>query len=60
MSVTTYDTESYELAKHFLNDDPRWLKLNTHDRERTLDELARDIQQAVEDYCGWLDDGRSR
>jgi hypothetical protein len=48
MSVTTYDPASYELAEHFLQDepcrkDPELYKKHCHS-------LALDIQQAVEDW----------
>lgn len=49
MIVRTYDVKCHELALHFLADEhlsPEMLKINA-------DELARHIQQAIED---WLAD----
>ncbi len=60
MTGKTYDPKSYDLAHHFLVDDPRWLKLNAKDQLRAIDELAKEIQTAVEDYCENLADGGSR
>ncbi len=44
MTVTTYDEKSYELAEHFLQDEP---SLNT---KAGRDDLAKAIQAAVEDW----------
>lgn len=44
MTVKTYDSKSADLAEHFLQDEPHlW-------NDRRVEELARVIQQAVEDY----------
>lgn len=59
MTVKTYDPRSYDLAYVFLVDDPRWLKLNTTDQLRAVDELAREIQTAIEDWLSDLADGGS-
>lgn len=59
MTVKTYDTKSYELAEHFLTDDPRWLKLNEQDANRAVDELAKEIQTTIEDWLNDLADGGS-
>lgn len=44
MTVKTYDEKSYELAEHFLADEP---SLDTLDK---VHHLALHIQQAVEDW----------
>lgn len=49
MTVKTYDPKSYELAEHFLQDEPN---LNT---EGGCINLAKTIQAAVE---GWFEDQR--
>lgn len=49
----TYNIKTHELAGHFLDDDPRWLKLNAGDQRRAVHELAETIQSAIE---GWLED----
>lgn len=46
--AATYDEKSYELAKHFLSDEP---SLNTFAARTTL---ARAIQQAVEDEIEFM------
>ncbi len=54
MTVKSYDQKSYDLARDFLDDESSWQRLSAHDKERTADELARDIQMAIEDYIEWL------
>ena len=49
MMVKTYDRKSYELAEHFLQDEPN---LNV---ENARVDLARTIQTAIED---WFEDCR--
>lgn len=44
MTVKTYDVKCYELAIHFLQDEPN---LDTQENQH---ELAAEIQQAVEDW----------
>jgi hypothetical protein len=45
--VKTYDPKCYELAEEFLSDEP---ELNT---EKHRDLLAKDIQQAIEDFISY-------
>jgi hypothetical protein len=42
--ANTYDTKCYELAEAFLSDEPEI------DTEKNRDLLAKDIQQAIEDF----------
>lgn len=42
-----YDTKCYELAGQFLSDEPQFSD------PRYQDELARVIQDAIEDQIGW-------
>lgn len=58
-TVKTYDPKSYDLAHHFLVDDPRWLKLNAKDQLRAVDELAKEIQTILEDWLESFADGGS-
>jgi hypothetical protein len=44
--VKTYDTKSFELAEHFLQDDPGLFT------DANTDELAKVIQSASEDWIG--------
>ena len=49
MAVKTYNSKSYELAEHFMQDDER--SRNDPDlRKRSTHELALAIQAAVEDW----------
>jgi len=41
------DSESWNLAEHFLQDEP----IKDEDRKRITDMLAQEIQQCVEDFC---------
>jgi hypothetical protein len=47
MMVKTYDRACHDLALHFLQDEP--LK-DEAQRARYADDLAKNIQQAVEDW----------
>ena len=49
MAVTTYDSKSYELAEHFLADDPV-ARTDQTKHVRLVHELAIEIQTAVEDW----------
>jgi hypothetical protein len=46
--VKTYDPACYELAEHFLQDEPCVADPDLH--KKYLHSLALDIQQAVEDW----------
>jgi hypothetical protein len=48
--VKTYDIASHQLACKLLGDDPRWLKLERQTQNHALDELAKTIQTALEDW----------
>jgi hypothetical protein len=41
----SYDSKSYDLAEHFLSDEPRLMHL--------VDKLAQHIQTSVEDWIAW-------
>lgn len=45
---TTYDPASYDLAEHFLQDEP--CRKDPELYKRHCDDLAKYIQQAVEDW----------
>lgn len=48
MSVKTYDPACYELAEHFLKDQP--ISEHSTPYEQACHDLALTIQQAVEDW----------
>lgn len=48
MTVKTYDSKSYELAEHFLQDEP--CRDDPELYKKYCDDLAKTIQQAVEDW----------
>jgi hypothetical protein len=48
MTVKTYDPASYALAEHFLQDEP--CRNDAELYKKLCDDLAREIQQAVEDW----------
>lgn len=48
--VTTYDTMSYELAKHFLQDDDHYKAASEEQKEAMAHDLALHIQDAVETW----------
>lgn len=54
MAVTTYDPASYELAEHFLQDEP--CRKDKALYEKHADSLAKAIQSAVEDWFVSPDD----
>ena len=53
MKKRTYDEKCYELAALFLGDEP---SLHTHEK---IDELAANIQQAIEDFIEYERDYRA-
>lgn len=46
--ATTYDPACYELAEHFMRDEP--CRNDPELFKKNCDSLAKDIQQAVEDW----------
>jgi hypothetical protein len=52
MTVTTYDSKSYELAEHFLQDEPH-CKADPALFKTCCDELAKEIQTVVEDWIAF-------
>ena len=55
MTVKTYDPASYELAEHFLQDEPCRKAKALY--EKHADNLAKAIQTAIEDWFVSPDDG---
>ena len=45
----TYDSKCFDLAQAFLDDEPGYDDLPKSERDRLADQIAQDIQRAIED-----------